>query len=147
MESRRTIWKIADVLVVTGLLGLAPAWSAAAEGASSKSEDTFAAASQVRGETAQTADDTGTSAADATLDGSAGSVLPFVDIPLAALFLIGVCVLGAGLGPHAKAARRIDSNRSGGPASPGRRLRRRSIEAIRSSWIPAFAGMTLAASL
>ncbi len=117
MESRRTIWKIADVLVVTGLLGLAPAWSAAAEGASSKSEDTFAAASQVRGETAQTADDTGTSAADAALDGSAGSVLPFVDIPLAALFLIGVCVLGAGLGPHAKQGRRGTERDTGLPKS------------------------------
>ena len=106
MESRRTIWKIANLLVVTGLLSLAPAWSAAAEGASSKSEDTFAAASQVRGETAQTADDTGASAADAAFDGSAGSVLPFADIPLAALFLIGVCVLGAGLGPHARHVRR-----------------------------------------
>lgn len=106
MESRRTIWKIANVLVVAGLLSLAPAWSAAAEGASSKSEDRFAAARQVRGEMAETADDTGASATDAAFDGSAGSVLPFADIPLAALFLVGVCVLGAGLGPHARHGRR-----------------------------------------
>lgn len=97
MEDRRTVWKIAHLLVAAGLLGPIPAWSVAAEGAN---------APQARSETAQTADDTGASGADADFDGSAGSVLPSAaDIPLAALFLVGVCVLGAGLGPHARRSR------------------------------------------
>jgi len=110
MGNRRTVWKIADLLAAVGLLGLILASSISTEGASAKSEDSFAAgaasASEARGEAAQPSEDTGASGPDATFDGSAGSVLPFADIPLAALFLVGVCVLGAGLGPHAKRSRR-----------------------------------------
>ncbi|HTO43415.1 MAG TPA: hypothetical protein VML56_05010 [Burkholderiales bacterium] len=109
MESRRTVWKITGVLAAAGLLNLL-AGPVAAEGMSSRSEDSFAAAavsaSRSDLETAQTSDDTGSSGADAPLDGSAGSLPPFADIPLAALFLVGICVLGAGLGPHAKRSRR-----------------------------------------
>ncbi|HXX12145.1 MAG TPA: hypothetical protein VEK05_11580 [Burkholderiales bacterium] len=109
MESRRTVWKITGVLAAAGLLSLL-ARPVAAEGLSSRSEDSFAAAavsaSRSDRETAQTSDDTGPSGADAPLDGSAGSLPPFADIPLAALFLVGICVLGAGLGPHAKRSRR-----------------------------------------
>src|SRR5262245_14987872 len=105
MESRRTVWKIADLLVAAGLLGLVLASSM------SKSEDSFAAsavsAPQAHGEaTAQTSDDAAASSAEAVFDGNAGSALPLADIPLAALFLVGVCVLGAGLGPHARRSRR-----------------------------------------
>jgi len=109
MESMRTVWKITGVLAVAGILSLL-AWPVAAEGVSPRSEDPFAAAAagapQSDRETAQTSDDTGSSGADAPLDGSAGSLPPFADIPLAALFLVGICVLGAGLGPHAKRSRR-----------------------------------------
>ena len=105
MESRRTVWKIADLLVAAGLLGLVLASSM------SKSEDSFAAsavsAPQAHGEAAaQTSDDAAASSAEAAFDGNAGSALPLADIPLAALFLVGICVLGAGLGPHARRSRR-----------------------------------------
>src|SRR5262249_13905700 len=110
MESRRTVWKIVDVWVCAGLLGLSLVGSMAAEGASSKSEESFAAAgvsaSPAHDEaTGHSSEDAGTSAAGGDFDGGAGSIPPFADIPLAALFLAVVCVIGAGLGPHAKRSR------------------------------------------
>jgi len=119
MGNRRTVRKIADLVAAAWLLGLSVAWS---------SEESFAAgavsASQAHSEAAQTSDDTGSSGADAPLDGSAGSLPPFADIPLAALFLVGICVLGAGLGPHAKRSRRGTEQDTALPESQVGRERR-----------------------
>jgi hypothetical protein len=110
MESRWMVCKMAELVVALGLVGLILAWSTIAVGAGPKSDDSFAAgsrASQAQAETdVQTSDDAGAGGADTVFDGNAGSTLPFTDIPLAALFLAGVCVLGAGLGPHARRSHR-----------------------------------------
>jgi len=109
MENRRKGSKIADQLVAAGLLALIVAWSIPVQAAGAKSEESVTtaaiSASERHDEAAQTADDTGASGAQG-FDGTAGSALPFADIPLAALFLIGVCLLGAGLGPHARRSRK-----------------------------------------
>ena len=114
MENRRIGWKIATILGGAGLLCLIWNWSLAAQGASPKSRDiSFAAAaavsaSQTQGEAG--AQDSGSVAAsddtEAAFDGSPATSPPFADIPLSALFLVGVCLLAAGLGPHARRSRR-----------------------------------------
>jgi hypothetical protein len=113
MESRRTGWKIATILGGAWLLCLISDWSLAAQGATPRSRDlSFAAAAAVSA--SQTQSDAGaresgpvaaSDDADAAFDGSAGTSPPFADIPLSALFLVGVCLLAAALGPHARPSR------------------------------------------
>ena len=110
MESRRRGWKLATILGGAGLLCLIWNWSLAAQGATPRSRDlSFAAAaavsaSQAQGDAVTRKNDSVAASDDteAAFDGSAGTSPPFADIPLSALFLVGVCLLAAGLGPHAR---------------------------------------------
>ena len=113
MKSGRTGWKIATILGGAGLLCLIGNWSLASQGATPRSRDvSFAAAAAVNASRTQSdaaAQENGSAAtpddADAAFGGSAGSSPPFADIPLGALFLVGVCLLAAALGPHARPSR------------------------------------------
>jgi hypothetical protein len=111
MKSGRMGWKIATIL--GGVFCLIWDWSLAAQGATPKGRDlSFAAAAAVSASQTQNdaaAQESGPVAAsddaDAAFGGSAGTSPPFADIPLGALFLVGVCLLAAALGPHPRHSR------------------------------------------
>ena len=113
MESVRTGRGIDDILRVAMLLCLALAWPVGAESGSPESADPSFAPAVMSGASRPQPDEgrpvePTAERSDVGSDEYATSLRtpaetdPFGQTPLAAWFLVAVCLLGAGLGPHAR---------------------------------------------
>jgi len=113
MESVRTGRRIGDILRVATLLCLVLAWPVGAESGSPQSGDPSVAPAVASGASRPQSDEDRPSESTADRSGVGSDEYPtsldipvdadpFAQTPLAAWFLVGVCLLGAGLGPHVR---------------------------------------------
>jgi hypothetical protein len=142
MKSVRTGSTIGDISVVATLLSLALAWPGGTQAGSPEGRDDSVApavvtsASQAKPDPARrepageqdrslSGSDDAAPGLELALDGSAEGTAQFPEIPLAAVLLVGVCILGAGLGPHARrGAGSTEENAPRAEAPAGREARR-----------------------